>query len=623
MPSRVSKKNTQAKAGKQNEPGTCKTCTPCRQKKVKCPGTRPRCDECVSSGHDCVYPRDARREPRPSRARLQNLEATVSALLEHMSASGNPVSGNEAVLQMKHALAEDNSQFQDEPTQDTTAMAPTPESAASAPFPTPTASTTTHQEVSQVSTSPTGSYVPATANLGHSQFDSLPQPLEAWPTASNGTYGSESRPSQSQYDTSASPSFQKPESIADRTPGLNNGEPVDSPSSNGLSPCEARVAGVFHEQGRVSSVHGLAGIINPTRRSIHKENISKVIRKGEAAVAASRAVLISNAALQKQRESRIFRQPQGSIDLDGCEPELAKHLMDVHFNRGHCGYLITYRPAIMDSLANGGPWVNKLLLNAIYFNSSLYSDRGEMMQRDGDSQSVGALYYNRVRQLMVDEIDRPSVPTAAGLLLTSMSLVAQGKVSAAWTLSGMAYRMIIDLGCHMMLDLDYRNANDHSNGQTLHQDMEHEMRKRLYWGAYITDVTQSLYFGRSCVFASAEARVPLRLLDSFEELEDWLPYADPKPRVDAGELHSQWASYTPQPSYNISCFVELVRLMQIGVSVVDMYGISIMQCTTRQVLEKKETIEARLERWTRSLPEHLKFDPEGDNIPPPHLISPQ
>ena len=361
MPSRVSKKNTQAKAGKQNEPGTCKTCTPCRQKKVKCPGTRPRCDECVSSGHDCVYPRDARREPRPSRARLQNLEATVSALLEHMSASGNPVSGNEAVLQMKHALAEDNSQFQDEPTQDTTAMAPTPESAASAPFPTPTASTTTHQEVSQVSTSPTGSYVPATANLGHSQFDSLPQPLEAWPTASNGTYGSESRPSQSQYDTSASPSFQKPESIADRTPGLNNGEPVDSPSSNGLSPCEARVAGVFHEQGRVSSVHGLAGIINPTRRSIHKENISKVIRKGEAAVAASRVVLISNAALQKQRESRIFRQPQGSIDL--------AHWSDCEYRR----HAETYHIVIH----NDRILINNLLLKS----SSSEQRRAEKIER--------------------------------------------------------------------------------------------------------------------------------------------------------------------------------------------------------------------------------------------------
>lgn len=522
------------------------------------------------------------------------------------------------MLQMKRALAEEASEFQDDLAQEATVMAPTPESAASAPLPTPTASTTTQNERHQRPNSPFNSFFPATANLGQSQIDTLPQPAETWPAAS-------SHDPMKHAGHGPSPNFEKPESTigTGRTPATNPNEPIESPASNGLSPCEARVAGVYHEHGRVSSVHGLAGIINPTRRAIHKENISKVIRKGEAAVAASRAVLISNAALQKQRESRIFRQPQGSIDLDGCPPELAKHLFDLHFNRGHCGYLITYRPAIMDSLSNGGPWVNKLLLNAIYYNSSLYSDRPEMMHPDGDSQSAGAHYYNRVRQLMVDEIDKPSVPTAAGLLLTSMSLVAQGKVSAAWTLSGMAYRMIIDLGCHLMLDLDYRTASDQSNVQSLHQDMEHEMRKRLYWGAYITDVTQSLYFGRSCVFASAEARVPLRLLDSFEELEDWLPYSDPKSAGESTEIHQKWSPYNPQPSHNISCFMDLVRLMQIGLSVVEMYGISIMQCTTQAVLEKKASIEARLETWTRSLPDHLKFDPEGSNIPPPHLISPQ
>lgn len=571
-----------------------------------------------------MYPRDARREPRPSRARFQNLEATVSALLEHMNASGNPMSGNEAVLQMKRALAEEESQFQDDSIQDATVMAPTPDSAASGPLPTPTASTTTQNEAQHMSNSPLDNSFSAPANPGQLQLDILPQPFKTWPAPENNATSEDHCAYQSHTEHPSSPKFRRPASTAasGRTPVTSAAERIESPASNGLSPCEARVAGVYHEHGRVS-VHGLAGIINPTRRAMHKQNISKIIRKGEAAVNASKAVLISNAALQKQRESRIFRQPQTSIDLDGCDPELAKHLFDLHFNRGHCGYLITYRPAIMDSLANGGPWVNKLLLNAIYHNSCLYSDRPEVMHPDGDSQSIGARYYNRVRQLMVDEIDKPSVPTAAGLLLTSMALVSQGKVSAGWTLSGMAYRMIIDLGCHLMLDLDYRNASDQSNGQTLHQDMEHEMRKRLYWGAYITDVTQSLYFGRSCVFASAEARVPLQLLDTFEELEDWLPYSDPKSASESTEIHQKWSPYSPQPSHNISCFAELVKLMQIGVSVVEMYGISIMRCSAKEVLEKKASIETRLEKWEQSLPAHLKFDPESSNVPPPHLISPQ
>ena len=51
-------------------------------------------------------------------------------------------------------------------------------------------------------------------------------------------------------------------------------------TSNGLSPCEARVAGVYHEHGCVSSVHGLASIMHPSSRNRHTENMSKLSQRG-------------------------------------------------------------------------------------------------------------------------------------------------------------------------------------------------------------------------------------------------------------------------------------------------------------------------------------------------------
>jgi hypothetical protein len=402
-----------------------------------------------------------------------------------------------------------------------------------------------------------------------------------------------------------------------KNPAIQRAAAEDGDQPNSLSPCEARVAGVFHEHGRVSSVHGLSGIINPTRRALHKENISKVSRKGEVAVSSSKARLISNAILQKQSESRLFRQPQQLVDLDGCEPELARHLLDLHFNRHHCSYLITYRPAILDSIATGGPWVNKLLLNSIYYNSSLYSDRMRLRSTQDEPESAGARFYDRFNQLLIEAMGKPSIPSAVALLLTSATLVAQGKVSAGWTLSGTAYRMIIDLGCHMMLAVDYQEVGSQSSSQLLQKDIDYEMRKRLYWGAYITDVTQSLFLGRQCSFATTEARVPLQLLDTFEELEDWKPYVDPT------EPGQQLPYFTPQPTYAISNFTSCVKLMQIGALVSDLYGISTVGYRTDFVLEKKATIETQLENWARSQPEHLMFDPEGQTVPPPHLITPQ
>lgn len=187
-----------------------------------------------------------------------------------------------------------------------------------------------------------------------------------------------------------------------------------------MSSCEARVAGAFHEEGCVSSVHGLSSIMNCASRAEHQENTTKMTWKGESAIAASKARLISNAALQRQREPSLFRQPSNVVDLDGCDPELARHLLDLHFNRQHYAYLISYRPAIMENLANGGgPWVNKLLLNAIYYSSTLYSDRQCLRSNLEDPNNIGTRFYKRFRQLLADEIDKPSIPSAVALLLTS------------------------------------------------------------------------------------------------------------------------------------------------------------------------------------------------------------
>lgn len=387
---------------------------------------------------------------------------------------------------------------------------------------------------------------------------------------------------------------------------------------SGLSPCEARVAGVYHEDGCVSSVHGLAGIMNPTRRAFHKKNISKVSRKGEAAVAGSKARLISNAILQRQREGRIFKQPQRPIDLDGCEPELARHLIDVHFNGQYYACMATYRPAILESIASGGPWVNKLLLNAIFYSSSLQSDRTSVLGSSDDPQSLRSRFYDRFSGLLGQALGQSSIPSATALLLVSSTLLSEGKASAAWNLSGTAYRMVVDLGCHMMLGPDYEEVRFQSSAQMLHKDIEQELRKRLYWTAYVTDVTQSLCLGRQCSFATTEARVPSMLLDTFEELDEWQPYLDPTARVSTSNV------YAPHPAYAVSSFMSLVKLMRIGAQVTKLYGIDTVGQTTESIMREKISIESQLAQWLETLSEELAFEAGNQSaVPPPHQIVPQ
>lgn len=165
------------------------------------------------------------------------------------------------------------------------------------------------------------------------------------------------------------------------------------------------------------------------------------------------------------------------MKLDEVDVEMAIHLLDLHWNRQHYTYLISYRPAIMESLCNNGPYANKLLLNAIYLSSSLHSDRMKLQSNSTDPQSAGDCFYHRFRSLLVDEVDKPSIPTAAGLLLCDATLVLQGRPSAGWILCGITYQMIINLGCHLTVD---SRRNDTRSDMALLTDLELKMQKRLY-----------------------------------------------------------------------------------------------------------------------------------------------
>ena len=543
----------------------------------------------------------------------------MAVMLEHMKASGVPAPEIAAPLAWANAESNEGTEGVEMQGDDQNVQGGSPQSMnPPPPLPTPTASSTAQYEFSRP---------PDESSIG---LDSVQPPSNGMFAHSGGHGDSMSASFDHPTDSGLHlrPQFadvgQYPRQDSGKTSqkatgsSLKPAEDGEEALPTGLSPCEARVAGVFHQDGCVSSVHGLSGIINPTRRSLHKANISKVSKRGEAAISSSRARLISNAILQKQRESRIFRQPQQSIDLDGCEPELARHLISLHFNRHYCSFLITYRPAILDSIATGGPWVNKLLLNAIYYNSALYSDRPGLRDSTNDMETVGERFYRRFSQLLIEAMGSPSVPSAVALLLTSATLVSQGKVSAGWALSGTAYRMIIDLGCHMMLSPDYQEIGTPSSAQMLQTDIEHEMRKRLYWGAYITDVTQSLYLGRQPSFANTVARVPLGLLDTFGELDEWEPYVDPTAHSDL-----KAPDYVPQPAYAVSSFHYLVKLMQTGALVSELYCISMVSSKTELIMQRKATIESQLHHWATSLPEHLVFEPGSldHSVPPPHLIT--
>ena len=329
--------------------------------------------------------------------------------------------------------------------------------------------------------------------------------------------------------------------------------------------------------------------------------------------------LISFAALRAQEEWALhYYAPShtANIDFDGVPMEMAMHLLDLHWNRQHLSYLLTYRPAIMDSLIRNGPHVNKLLLNAIYLQSSLYSDRISLRSDPADPQTVGKTFFDRFKALLGHYILKPTIPTIVALLTCGASLVPHGRQSEGWVICGIAYRMITDLGCH----LDVRPGGTGGTPGSKLAAIDVEMRRRVYWGAYVGDKFQSLFLGRPPSMPANAGNVPREFMDSYEEMEKWRPYADPQ----AQPFDNIIATYQRRPAYALSTFRALLDLCDIAGQIIDsFYSVHSAETPRDNLIMKRDEIRDKLSAWSATLPSWLQFDPGNQPPPPPHQITPQ
>lgn len=131
----------------------------------------------------------------------------------------------------------------------------------------------------------------------------------------------------------------------------------------------------------------------------------------------------------------------------------------------------------MRDMACSGPYFSKLLLNAIYFCASKFSPRHDIRKDPSDVRTAGWEFRERVRKLLGSALDHSDITTIQALLVMANTLFALGdERSAAWLYSGLAFRMIIDLGMHV-------DAPDLGNTRKF-SDEDLEIRRRVFWAAF-------------------------------------------------------------------------------------------------------------------------------------------
>jgi hypothetical protein len=122
----------------------------------------------------------------------------------------------------------------------------------------------------------------------------------------------------------------------------------------------------------------------------------------------------------------------------------------------------------------GGPYYSPFLLTVLCSHAARYG-----------YQRTGEFLVLRAHTLLAAEITKPSsIATVQALLQLSARELACSSISQAWLYSGMAFRMVSDLG------LQHSGGTMRTGARHTAEDIE--IRKRLFWSCYIWDKYDSV-----------------------------------------------------------------------------------------------------------------------------------
>lgn len=248
-------------------------------------------------------------------------------------------------------------------------------------------------------------------------------------------------------------------------------------------------------------------------------------------------------------------------------------------------------------MALDGPYFSDFLLIMIYISGIRFSAG----MSDGEREQRGEQYVGLMLSMLADETMGPGkITTIQALLGLGGRQSAVGKTTQAWMLTGMAIRMMQDMGLHLPVDENKFSAEDR------------DMRNRLFWSAYCWDKTMSLTLGREPSLASRPGLSPDSLPDDPDDDIYWHPVLPGQP-LPLGQ---------PYPKCKLLKTFTLRHLSKLNLILesilTNMY--SPMRPNARS-LSFIRSASDKLESWRRDLPTELKIEaPMVPTASPPSNI---
>ncbi|KAH6664986.1 fungal-specific transcription factor [Halenospora varia] len=289
-------------------------------------------------------------------------------------------------------------------------------------------------------------------------------------------------------------------------------------------------------------------------------------------------------------------------------PQPFQHLLQSHWCWIQPLFNFVYRPAFTRDMEVLGPYYSHMLLNAMLSHSIRWCKADPEIREKLIPFDDGALFERQAHALLQEDLLRghSKIPTVQTLLLLSAQESGRGNRTQAWLYSGMAFRLVEDMG----INIDGQKYA----GSVQLSDEDIEIRRRLFWSCYFYDKMISLYLGRSPSIQHSQVSPPQIMLDDSAENDLWIPH---------GVSYPNGITYPPTQAHSISCFVRVCQLSvilnQILIHIYDPYH----QNTEVEMESCLEREGHALAIFWDDLPVFLKIDPAElpQYCPPSHIVT--
>ncbi|KAH2316638.1 hypothetical protein LV164_006184 [Aspergillus fumigatus] len=318
----------------------------------------------------------------------------------------------------------------------------------------------------------------------------------------------------------------------------------------------------------------------------------------------------SNLAMQLEgRKERLINNAwrERAFEQLAAMPEPFQYLLDSHWCWIQPLFNFVYRPAFTRDMKINGPYYSDTLLNAILSHSVRWCKSEPKIGPILESFDGGAQFSDRAVTGLYDSlrVGYAGIPTIQTLLILSAQECGRGNRTQAWLYSGMAFRLLDDLG----ISIDSRKYPDAA--QLSDEDIE--IRNRLFWSCYFWDKLVSLYFGRSPTMQNSHVSPPRTILDDTSEIEIWTPH---------GVIFPEGTHYPPTQAHSTSCFMRMCGLAEILNEILIHIYDPIRQVSEAEFHDCVQEQARNLTEWWDELPDYLKLvvTELPPYSPPSHIV---